>query len=94
MTKEITYQDHIKTMEALAPYIELLEEADEVETQVKWLADCPHIDYVSEEFQQAYFKEMQGQLAWFKENVEIKEQPERKVTQTIKGGKYLEYVNQ
>jgi RNA-splicing ligase RtcB len=78
-------------MEALAPYIEILEEADELETQLKWLAACPHINYVSEEFQQAYFKEMQEQLNWFKENVEIVEEPERKVTQTIIGHKYLKY---
>ena len=90
---EISYPDHMKDMAEFEPYMEFLEDQTEMETVVKWLFECPHPDYLSEEFQQALFKEIRAQVKWFKENTTIKETKEEKVT-TVKAYKYLEYDNE
>lgn len=87
---DITYQQHLKNMEELRPYLDLMEGADEFEQTIQCLAEFNNIAHTSDEFQQAYFKEVQGQLEWIKENVTIEETKEEIVT-TIKSRRYLEY---
>ena len=86
----ITYDQHLKNMEKLAPYIDLMQDADEFEHAAKALYDFHEANYLSEEFQQAYYKEVKDTLEWLKENVKIKEKKEEKVIK-VKSYKYLEY---
>lgn len=93
MTKEISYQDHMKDMAEFEPYLEFLEDQTEFETVVKWLFECPNPDYLSEKFQQALFREIRGQVQWFKENTTIEETKEEVVTK-VRSEKYLKYDNE
>lgn len=92
-TDEISWKDHMKDMAGFEPYLEFLEDQTEFETVVKWLMECPHPDYLSEEFQQAFFKEVRAQVEWFKGNTEIKETEETVVTK-VKKERYLSYDNE
>lgn len=92
-TDEIAWKEHMKDMAEFEPYMEFLEDQTEMETAVKWLMECPHPDYLSEEFQQALFREVRAQVEWFKENTEIKETEEKVVTK-MKKQRYLSYDNE
>lgn len=94
MTKEISYKEHMEDMAAFAPYMEFLEDQTEMETVVKWLFECPHSDYLSEEFQQAFYREIRAQVEWFKENAVIKQTEAKEVVKRVDGYKYMEYINE
>lgn len=93
MGKEISYDQYMTYMEQFEPYMEFMEDQTEFETVVKWLFECPHPDYLSEEFQQALFREIREQVKWFKGNTEIKETEEKVVTK-VKKQRYLAYDNE
>lgn len=93
MTQPITNisrDEHFKHMEELAPYIGLMQDADEFEQSAKELYDFGAHDYLSDEFKQAYYREIKTTLDWIKENVKIKTE-KKKVVTTIKEHKYLDY---
>ena len=87
---KITYEQHLKNMEVMAPYVDLMTDADEFEQAAKALYDFHEANYLSEEFQQAYYKEIKTTLKWLKENVKIKEEKEKVITK-VKSYKFLEY---
>lgn len=92
-TDEISWKDHMKDMAEFEPYLEFLEDQTEFEMVVKWLMECPHLDYLSKEFQQALFKEVRAQVEWFKENAVIKEK-KHKETVVERSYKYMEYKDE
>lgn len=87
---KISYQDHLRNMEEFRPYREHLEGQSEMEEAVEYLLNFPSVEYLGEEFEQAYYKAVRDQLEWFKENAVIKETKEE-VRTTIKSYKYMEY---
>lgn len=93
MTKEISYQDHLKDKAEFAPYMEFLEDQTEMETAVRYLMEFPNTEYLGEEFEQAYYKAVREQLEWFKENAIIKETKEE-VVREFRARKYMEYKDE
>jgi len=90
---KISYQEHLKTMAEFAPYKEHLEGQSEMEEAVQYLLEFPSVEYLGEEFKQAFYKAVRDQLEWFKENAVIKETKEE-VRTTIKSYKYMEYIDE
>ena len=86
----ISRDEHFKHMEALEPYIDLMQDSDEFEQSARALYEFHAQNYLSDEFQQAYYREIKATLDWPKENVKIKQKKEKKVT-TVKAYKYLDY---
>lgn len=86
----ISRDEHFKHMLELMPYIDLMTDADEFEQSAKALCEFREVNYLSEEFQQAYCREIKATLEWLQENVRIKTEKKRVVT-TLKEHKYLEY---
>lgn len=86
----ISMDEHFKHMNALDPYIDLMQDADEFEQSAKALYEFHAQNYLSEEFQQAYYREIKATLEWLQENVEIKTE-KKKVVTTLKEHKYLDY---
>ncbi len=86
----ISRDEHFKHMQEIMPYIDLMTDADEFEQSAKALCEFQEVNYLSEEFKQAYCQEITAILDWLKENVEIKTE-KKKVVATVKEHKYLEY---
>jgi hypothetical protein len=86
----ISRDEHFKHMEALEPYIDLMEDADEFEQSAKALYNFHEHNYLSDGFRQAYYREVKATLEWLKENVKIKER-KKKVVETVQARKYLDY---
>lgn len=93
MTKpdtSISRDEHFKHLNELEPYIELMTDSDEFEQAAKALFEFDEANHLSDEFQQAYRREIKATLEWVKENVKIKTE-KKKVVATVKERKYLEY---
>lgn len=86
----INRDEHFKHMQELMSYVDLMTDADEFEQSTKALCEFREVNYLSEEFKQAYCREIKATLGWLKENVEIKTEKKKLVT-TIKEHKYLDY---
>lgn len=84
----ISRNEHFKHMQELMPYIDLMTNADEFEQSAKALYEFGEVNYLSEEFQQAYCQEIKTILEWLKGNVKIKIE-KKKVVTTVKEYKYL-----
>lgn len=91
MNTRISYQDHLNDMEEFEPYLEFLEDQSEMETAVRYLMEFPNVEYLGEEFQQAYYKAVRDQLAWFKGNAIIKEIPAGEIVVKTRARKCMEY---
>src|SRR5882672_2556255 len=89
----ISRDEHFKHMQELMPYIDLMTDADEFEQSTKALCEFREVNYLSEEFKQAYCQEIKAILEWLKDNVRIKK-GKRKVITTVSKHKYLEYVHE
>lgn len=90
MAKNISWTEYLEDVEEFQPYLNLLQDADEFETAVKYLFEFPNADYLGEQFQQEYFREVRRCLKWFKKNTKIKEVKEEVVTK-IQSYKYIDY---
>jgi len=90
MDKLISRDEHFKHMQEIMPYIDLMTEADEFEQSARALVEFREVNYLSEEFKQAYCREIKATLDWLKDNVKIKTE-KKKVVTTVKEHKYLEY---